>query len=516
MEVTLRMFDHNWKMKNPGKKILFLAILLLIHVTIEAQTIGNTNTVYLKIQAGSNPLSMRQIQVIINDKMLTTIQNRIEEKHIISPGKDESYIFEEKGVQTNTASGRIIEKTGHIIYRIVSRQTVTTINVITSFSGSAMPERILIGTNPGFSSDFHDLTGKLINDTRQSELSCMINLRDKKVFGDGLRWKGTFFADRWGISELWWYNMAQIISFNSSFECLTDNSTDFRLQARLKSADQPGLIGVMVPWITDLEAGYIHYFTFASDSLPDYILVNNHKVWDCINGYSDAQGHISFTYVPPVSGPVKLCFIKEINGQGEILLDLNRSGFMNRLYVTRSEYKGAIPIYPLKSLPEFTTFTGINPFLACRQQKSYGEDRVEYMSKPMKLPEYAAGDMLILPRQIIHLGTPGLYRYLSDLGIRGVVACGKTAKPGLPIEKLDVFKDLGIRHLDFFIGSVRENGNYFEAVRHMTGIIGTALEERVKSSLPEMANNGLKWYRKVPSVSISRKQTTFLEAGQKT
>jgi hypothetical protein len=84
------MFDHNLKMKNPGKKILFLAILLLIHVSIEAQSIGNTNTVYLKIQAGSNPVSMRQIQVIINDKMLTTIQNRIEEKYIISPGKDES------------------------------------------------------------------------------------------------------------------------------------------------------------------------------------------------------------------------------------------------------------------------------------------------------------------------------------------------------------------------------------------------------------------------------------------
>lgn len=500
-------------MKTPFKLkiVLFFSLYLFCNYIFpeisSAQTSvqfpQNKHVVYIKIMAcPEESFTVNSLQMIVNDRMLTTLDKRIEERFFIIPGKDLKYLFKPSNPsEINASDGRIIEKNEFVIYRIETKKSINALNIIGSFGFSIKPGKIFIGSDASFIKDYFDLSDYMVFEQNAARLNCTINLLNSKITMDGANWKGTYFADRWGIPELWWYNMAKIISYNTEFENLDNKSTDFRLRARVKIEDEPGLIGVLVPWTVNPEAGYKHFFTLVSDSLPDYILINNKVVWNRNEGYSDNQGHISFTYVPLVTESVNISFIRKVTGKDEVLFDLNRSGYMNRLYVTRVKFKGEMPVYAVNPLPERTSFTGIDPLIACRQQKMFGEERIDYVSKALKIPQYAAQDMLIMPRQIVSLGKPDLYNYLKDCGIKGIVACGKSSK-GSPVEKIEVFKNMGIKHLDFFVGTVKEtDGNYYEVARHFTEVVGNIIiEEKIKSSVPGLANE---WLTMVPDGTVS-------------
>jgi len=478
--------------------LIFTISLIVCQQTAKAQQITETSfPVYVKIMAGPDEsFLVRSLQVVINDKRLTTnLTTRVKEPYIINPGNDEVYLLSKIGTaDIKTDNGRVIEKNGVVIYRIAAKQPVTAVNVIASFGVSASPGKMLICTDPDFKKDCYDLSGYILTDKQTARLNCMVNFSHGKTAMDGETWTGTFYSDKWGLPELWWYNLAKIISCNTEYEYWNESSMDFWIRAKLKNINEPGIIGVHVPWRVNLDPGYRYFFTLVSDSLPDYILVNNKKVWNRQEGYFDELGQISFTYVPLIPETANIAFIKEINGKEEILLDLNKGLVSNRLYCTRAKFEGVAPEYTINPLPEHASFTGINPFIACRQLNNFGQDPVDYKILPLKIPAYSAQDMLMLPLSKFYV-KPGLYSHIKDLGIKGVLANGR------PIEKLEVYKNFGIKHIDLYIGTIKDkNGTYSSASVNLSGVIGSHIEADVKSALPELANE---WLGMVPDGTIS-------------
>lgn len=487
-------------MKAPTKLkfLLFTAIILLVSTILTSgQNKQDNNLVFVKIIAGpGESFSIRSLQVVINDKRLTTnLATRVKEAYIINPANDATYLFNKSGTaDVKSDDGRVIEKNGVVVYRIEAKQPVTAVNVIGSFGLSAVPGKILICADPDFKKDCYDLSDYLLTDKRTARLNCMVNFSHKRTAMDGESWSGTFYSDKWGLPEFWWYNMAKIISYNAEYEYWNESSMDFWIRAKSKNLNEPGIIGVNVPWRVNLDPGYKYFFTLVSDSLPDYILVNNKKVWNRQDGYFDKLGQISFSYIPSIQEPANISFINEITGKEQKLIDLNKGLFSNRLYCTRAKFEGVTPEYIVNALPGHTTFTGINPFIACKQLNSFGLDPVEYEDKPLTLPGYAAQDMLMFPLPKFFL-KPGLYNHIKEFGIRGVLANGR------PIEKLEVYKNLGIKHIDFYVGTIKDkNGTYSSASVNMSGVLESNLEENIKSALPELANE---WLGMVPDGSIS-------------
>jgi hypothetical protein len=480
-------------------------VLLVCQQTAKSHSNGQTsgqnqqsnNLVYVKIMAGpGETFSIRSLQVVINDKRLTTnLATRVKESYTINPSNSADYLFNKSGsTDIRTDNGIVIEKNGVVVYRIAAKQSVTAVNVIATFGLSVVPGKIVICNDPDFKKDCYDLSDYLLTDNHIARLNCMVNFSLGKTAMDGETWSGTFYSDKWGLPEFWWYNLAKIISCNTEYEYWNESSMDFWIRAKSKNINEPGIIGVYVQWHVNLDAGYKYFFTLVSDSLPDYVLVNNKKVWSRQDGYFDNLGQISFSYVPAIAEPANIAFIKDIRGKEEVLLDLNKALFSNRFYCTRSKFEGMTPEYTINTLPEHTLFTGINPFIACKQLNSFGLDPVNFEARPLKMPGYSAQDMLMLPLPKFFLKS-GLYKDIKDLGIRGVLANGR------PIERLEVYKNLGIKHLDFYIGTIKDkNGTYSSASVNLSGVLGSNLEENVKSALPELANE---WLGMVPDGTVS-------------
>lgn len=457
----------------------------------------NINRIWLKIVAGPDEsFSVRSLQVVINDKRLTTNQTtRVKEPYFILPGNDMTFLQKSSGSRDlKTERERTIEKNGFIVYRIDTKQPVTAVNVLGNFNFSNIPGKILISPDSSFRKDSYDLSSYLVAENQIAKLNCMVNFMNGRTAMDGDTWSGTFYSDKWGLPEFWWYNLAKIISFNTEYEYWNESSMDFWIRARLKNTKEQGIIGVLVPWRVNIDAGYKYFFTLVSDSLPDYILVNNKKVWDRADGYFDELGQISFSYIPPFTEPANIEFIKDIKGKNEVFVDLNKGLYSNRLYVTRMKYQGEVPDYAINYVPAGAMYTGINPFIACRQQNAFGLDPVDYKPVQTRLPDYAAQDMLMMPLSKF-ITSPKLYPYVKDLGIRAVLANGR------PIEKLEVFKAQGIKHIDLYVGTTRdEKGNYSSVSVNMSGVLSSHVEEGVKSALPELANQ---WLEMVPDGTVS-------------
>lgn len=163
---------------------------------------------------------------------------------------------------------------------------------------------------------------------------------------DSRKWEDKFDGSAlpstsWHVGELWWYGLAEVVSFNCNVDCRKDDATVFWLDG--EATADGAFFGVRFPWCAKgfqgaayhkpsqfLERGFVYKFKIGMDEKPDLVLANGKEVWRKESGGYENK-YVEFLYAPSAEREeLEIAILKELGKGQKARLTFARAPYFER------------------------------------------------------------------------------------------------------------------------------------------------------------------------------------------
>lgn len=379
--------------------------------------------------------------------------------HIDYRTSDRDHIY--KMVNSRFIEGqrrREIKPCGFVVYKVDSKNDISDLQIELTLSDDAVKNGMILAVSKD--ENFPDSATVLLDTAsfytagKNLKLDAFIDLYSLKTIYNGERWRGSTFADRFGMAECYWYDYVKPFQHNCEVKYWKYNSTDFFIDGKLSGRAEQGHFGADLEWTDKLEKGYIYTITTVLDSPPDYILINNEKlVWEKESGfYAEKSGELVFYYIPEEDEDITVSYVK--NAAADYArLDLD-AGYLQELYSTR-RHSSEVSEYEKRTIDK--KYVPID-HITLRMFSSYHNDPVvDIELEELPALDYTRSDFNVTPRGALAARTQ-VFDVISKLGLKDAVfrtdvSGDKFFQP----EDFTIYRDAGIKNLDFMVFE-KQNG----------------------------------------------------------
>jgi hypothetical protein len=185
----------------------------------------------------------------------------------------------------------------------------------------------------------------------------------------------------WGMPELWWYDLAEVICYNSEIDFRKQDASTFWVEGK-----GHGFFGVRFGCGKVLKKNMVYNFELACHPEPDRILFESKIVWQKGRDIY-ADDYAKFSYVPSDNNEIpQIAIIKNSTAELQRVFFNYTRYFAYRIKVDAGSQTDKRPQYPLFEMPAELQLFKIDPSIACSSLESVHTAPLEnYVAAP--LPE---------------------------------------------------------------------------------------------------------------------------------
>ena len=207
-------------------------------------------------------------------------------------------------------------------------------------------------------------------------------------------------GNRFGLTELWWYQLAEIFTVGTTVDVSSESSRKVTLDAEKIAGFEDPYFGYSFVWSNfPFRSFYKYVWTMQySDaaSLPDFITVNDDIVWHKADGFA-TNDLIEFEYVFSNDEEAKIRLIWEMGGLQNKTAVIRHKWWPNSLVCVRQEQVSVIPQYDQYPIESSTVFVSIDPNLGAQYNYDF-EEPVDYGPELLVEMPYETDQVVFMER----------------------------------------------------------------------------------------------------------------------